>query len=235
MRLRNAARTALAEISVEKEGIKMSMSERAEEILETLWVSLNENKLGSMDLGIAKGELEISELAKAGFIKIVDGRVVPTERGKKEGEKVVRRHRLAERLFADLIDVKKELIHTMSCKFEHLLHDGVEDNICILLGHPRTCPHGRPIPEGDCCRKSRESIGKVISSLTNFEVNQSGKVAYIQTKDNKKLQKLMAMGILPGMGITLIQKYPSYVLQVGHSQFAVDEDLANAVYIRKRS
>lgn len=213
----------------------MSISERAEEILEMLWVSLNENKRESIDLGIAKGEPAISELAKSGFIKIVDGTVVPTEKGKKEGEKVVRRHRLAERLFADLIAVKKNLIHQMSCKFEHLLHDGVEDNICMLLGHPRTCPHGRPIPEGECCRKSSESIGKVISPLTNLEANQSGKVAYIQTKDNRKLQKLIAMRILPGMGITLIQKYPSYVLQIGHSQFAVDEDLAKTVYIRKRS
>ena len=213
----------------------MSMSERAEEILETLWVSLNERKLGSMDLGIAKGEPEIEELARAGFIKIVESNVVPTDKGKKEGEKIVRRHRLAERLFADLIVVKKNLIHQMSCKFEHLLHDGVEDNICILLGHPKTCPHGKPIPEGECCRKSRETLGKVISTLTNLEANQSGKVAYIQTKDNRKLQKLMAMGLLPGMGITLLQKYPSYVLQVGHSQFAVDEDLADAVYIRKRS
>lgn len=213
----------------------MSMSERAEEILEMLWVSLNEKKQETMDLGIAKGEPAISELAKAGFIKIVESRVVPTEKGKKEGEKVVRRHRLSERLFADLIDVKKNLIHQMSCKFEHLLHDGIEDNICILLGHPRTCPHGRPIPEGECCRKSGQSIGKVISNLSNLEVNQGGKVAYIQTKDNKKLQKLMAMGILPGMSITLIQKYPSYVLQMGHSQFAVDEDLAETVYIRKRS
>ncbi|HMC30259.1 MAG TPA: iron dependent repressor, metal binding and dimerization domain protein, partial [Candidatus Angelobacter sp.] len=25
------------------------------------------------------------------------------------------------------------------------------DRICTFLGHPRTCPHGSPIPAGPCC------------------------------------------------------------------------------------
>lgn len=210
----------------------MRISERAEEILEMLWVHACESKQGSMEVGIARGEPAIEELAGAGLVKIHEGKAVPTERGKKEGEKIVRRHRLAERLFADLIDVKSNLVHLLSCKFEHLLQDGVEDNICILLGHPRSCPHGRPIPEGECCRKSRENAGKAVSSLTAFEVNRKGRIAYIRTKDNKKLQKLMAMGILPGMNVLLIRKYPSYVLQVGQSQFAIDKELAEEIYVR---
>lgn len=211
----------------------MRLSDRAEEILGMLWVSAHEKKQESMDLGIAKGGAEVEELLKAGYVKINDNEVVISEKGKKEGEKIVRRHRLAERLFADLIEVKKDLVHPMSCHFEHLLHDDIEDNICILLGHPKTCPHGRSIPEGECCRKLKGTIGKVISSLPNLEVKQKGKVAYIQTKDNKKLQKLMAMGILPGMSLNLIRKYPSYVLQVGQSQFAIDQELAEVIFVRR--
>ena len=73
---------------------------------------------------------------------------------------------------------------------------------------------------------------KVISSLSNLKANQKGKVAYIQTKDPKKLQKLMAMGILPGISIILIQKFPSYVFQIGQSQFAVDKDLSDAIFVK---
>lgn len=210
----------------------MKLSDRAEEILETLWGHPEGEKHEAMNLGLAKGNPEVEELLKWGYVKLINDKISSTEKGKIEGQKIVRRHRLAERLFADVLDVKKKLIHPVSCQFEHILHEGIEDNICILLGHPRTCPHGRPIPQGECCKKSKESnIGKVISCLDSIGVNQRGKVAYIHTQDQKKLQKIMAMGILPGMTISLIQKFPSYVFQIGHSQFAIDKELASAVYV----
>ena len=210
----------------------MKVTDRAEEILETLWVHIDEAKQGSIDLGIAKGEPAVDELCKSGYVKLVGGKINLTEKGKMEGQKIVRRHRLAERLFADVLDIKKKLVHPISCQFEHLLHEGIEENICVLLGHPSTCPHGRPIPQGECCRKSKESISKVISSLAGLKVNQKARVAYIHTRDRKKLEKIMAMGVLPGMAITLIQKFPSYVFQIGQSQFAVDKDLAEFIFVR---
>ncbi len=210
----------------------MKISERAEEILETLWGHAGEERQGAVDVGLAKGNPEVEELIGLGYVKLMHEKISLTEKGKVEGQKIVRRHRLAERLFADVLDVKKKLIHPVSCKFEHLLHEGIEDNICILLGHPKTCPHGRPIPQGECCRRSKENnIGKVISCLDSVGVNQRGKVAYIHTQDQKKLQKIVAMGILPGMTISLIQKFPSYVFQIGHSQFAIDKELASAIYV----
>ncbi len=72
---------------------------------------------------------------------------------------------------------------------------------------------------------------EVISSFDKLEVNLKVKVAYINTNDNKKLQKLMAMGVLPGMPIALIQKFPSYVFQIGQSQFAVDKELAESIFV----
>jgi DtxR family Mn-dependent transcriptional regulator len=159
-------------------------------------------------------------------------KVTLTEKGKNGGEKIVRRHRLAERLFADVLDVKKKLVHPLSCQFEHLLYDGIEDNICTLLGHPKACPGGEPIPEGDCCRKFKDNAGKLVSSLSGMKKNQKGRVAYLHTKDPKKLDKLVAMGILPGLSIALIQPFPSFVFQVGQSQFAVDKDLADCIMVR---
>ncbi len=75
-------------------------------------------------------------------------------------------------------------------------------------------------------------ISDVISSLVNLQVNQKAKVAYIHTKDHKKLQKLTAMGVLAGMSIVLIQKFPSYVFQIGQSQFAADKELAGCIFVR---
>ncbi|MBI3991502.1 MAG: metal-dependent transcriptional regulator [Candidatus Omnitrophica bacterium] len=208
------------------------ISDRAEEILETLWVNAEEENHKSVDLGIAKNEPAIDELCKSGHIKLINEKITLTDKGRNEGGQVVRRHRLAERLFTDVLDIKTKLIHPVSCQFEHLLHEGIEDNICILLGHPKICPHGKQIPEGECCKKFKEKIGKVVSSLNNMEASQKGKVVYIHTRDHKKLQKLMAMSILPGMTVSLIQKFPSYVFQIGQSQFAVDKELAECIFVR---
>ena len=208
----------------------MKISDGAQEILETLWVHAEE-KRERMDLGIAKGNPEIEELVRAGLTKLSGDTITLTGKGSAEGENIVRRHRLAERLCADLLHIKKKLVHPVSCKFEHLLIEGIENNICALLGHPRTCPHGRRIPEGECCRKSRDKVSKIISSLAAMEPDQKGRVAYIQTQDARRLHKIMAMGVLPGVPVTLIQRFPSYVFQVGHSQFAVDKELAEGIYV----
>jgi Mn-dependent DtxR family transcriptional regulator len=59
---------------------------------------------------------------------------------------------LAERLFTDSLAMDSESeIEQQACKFEHILSPEATDKICTFLGHPRTCPHGAPIPPGPCC------------------------------------------------------------------------------------
>ncbi len=210
----------------------MKLNDRAEEILETLWVHTKEREKDHLDLSIARGEQAIEELLNMGYIHISNEKITLTEKGSKIGEKIIRRHRLAERLFVDVLDLKKKDVHAVSCQFEHLLYEGIEDNICVLLGHPKFCPHGTPIPPGECCKKFEKQIGTIVSPLSALGKKDKGKIAYIHTRDTKKLQKLLAMGALPGMPISVVQKFPSHVFQVGNSQFAVDKDMADAIYIR---
>jgi DtxR family Mn-dependent transcriptional regulator len=67
---------------------------------------------------------------------------------------VIRRHRLAERLFIDVLSIRDEHeVEESACKFEHILSPEVTDSMCALLGHPTECPHGSPIPPGECCPK----------------------------------------------------------------------------------
>ncbi|HTS37902.1 MAG TPA: ATP-binding cassette domain-containing protein [Candidatus Solibacter sp.] len=75
-----------------------------------------------------------------------------TPRGKERAGSIIRRHRLAERLFTDSLAMDSETeIEQQACKFEHILSPEATDKICAFLGHPRTCPHGAPIPPGPCC------------------------------------------------------------------------------------
>ena len=78
--------------------------------------------------------------------------VTLTSRGRNRAGNIIRRHRLAERLFTDSLAMDSESeIEQQACKFEHILSPGATDKICSFLGHPRTCPHGAPIPPGPCC------------------------------------------------------------------------------------
>ena len=210
----------------------MILSERAEEILETLWIEIIEKKNNKCDASILRDDVVIKDLIKSGYIEIKKNHITLTPKGKKEARDCIRRHRLAERLLVDILDYKENLIHETSCKFEHLLHKGLDDNICTLLGHPKTCPHGKPIPEGNCCLDNKKRARKIIMPLTELEINKKAVISYIQTQERIVLQKLIAMGALPNTKITLMQKFPSYVFKIGKSQFAIDEELAGAIHVR---
>src|ERR1700687_4546701 len=81
-----------------------------------------------------------------------------TRRGRERAGSIIRRHRLAERLFTDSLAMDSETeIEQQACKFEHILSPEATDKICTFLNHPLTCPHGAPIPPGPCCGRRAES------------------------------------------------------------------------------
>ncbi len=213
----------------------MRLSDKAEEILESLWINtheLNQESSSFEEMKTDKDAPEVKELLSADYIALSEDGIRLRKEGMKEAENAVRRHRLAERLMVDVLDIKKSLMEETACRFEHLLHKEVEESICTLLGHPTLCPHGKPIPQGRCCKKSERAAKAIVSSIADVDKGAKGKVAYLHMRDNKKLQKLMAMGILPGVSIEVIQKFPSYVFKIGHSQIAMDEEMARDVYVR---
>jgi len=87
-----------------------------------------------------------------------------TPAGQQRAADVIRRHRLAERLFTQTLKVQNEdEIEQQACKFEHILSPEVTEKICSFLGHPNTCPHGSPIPAGECCEKAGRLPEKVVA------------------------------------------------------------------------
>ena len=98
---------------------------------------------------------------KPSGVSVGDGSMIVelTERGRKKAADIIRRHRLAERLFTDSLALDSETeIEQQACKFEHILSPEATEKICTFLGHPRTCPHGAPIPRGACCEKQTEEM-----------------------------------------------------------------------------
>lgn len=209
------------------------LSERAEEILEALAIQAEEQAKKPLDLGAFRDDPAIEELVHLGLVRRDIDHIHLLEKGKVHAQTALRRHRLAERLLVDVFDLKEKIIDEVSCKFEHLLHEGLEDHVCTLLGHPQACPHGKPIPAGRCCaEKTDKRFLKFLAPLSEIEVKDKGKIAYLQARDTTQMQKLISIGAIPGVSIALMQKFPSYVFQIGQSQFAVDKELARAIYVR---
>ncbi len=215
----------------------MYLTEAAEEMLESLWVvkeGTNSDQTRLSDLREAHDVDVVKELIDAGIIEKIDGEQIKiTEKGLVQARDAIRRHRLAERLLTDVIAVKKELIHDAACQFEHHLHKGIDANVCTLLGHPKYCPHGKPIPAGRCCEKREKVVAQAVKKLSDMKLGERGKVAYLHTTDPKRIQKMISMGVAPGMSIELLAAYPSYLFQLNEAQFAVDKEFATEICVRR--
>ena len=214
----------------------MKLTEHAEEILEAMWIAIEEEGAAFFDpsrMQLATDDPACRELTAHSLIEIRHGMLYFRQEGREEGKKTIRRHRLAERLMMDVFNIKGEQGDSKACQFEHLLNEGVDTKLCTMLNHPATCPHSKPIPPGECCVEARRSGDLGVVPLTEFKPGQEGEIAYLQTDDNKKMQKLMAMGVLPGNRILLVQSFPSYIFKVGFSEFAIDTALAREIFVRK--
>ena len=73
---------------------------------------------------------------------------------------------------------------------------------------------------------------EIVLSLAKLKVKDKGHIDYLQAKDASQMHKLMSIGAIPGTAMTLLQRFPSYVFKIGHSQFAIDKELAGAIYVR---
>ena len=163
------------------------------------------------------------------LIRIDDGFVNLTENGEHLGRSLVRKHRIAEKVVADLFLADMDEMEELADQIEHVMSEEVEDNICRILGNPENCPHNNPIPKGD----SDNDLGNEYSlPLVSCHSGESGEVSHIKTEDARKLRKIMNLGLIPGSRICLIQKFPNYVFQLGNTQLAVDKELANEIFIK---
>ncbi len=200
-----------------------------EEALEDLYLCESEHQ--SYPVDDATGAA-LKDASSQGFTELIDGRYKLTDSGMDLGRNVIRSHRLAECLLHDVLrSTTDDQMEQDACRFEHVLLNGLDDKICSLLGHPKRCPHGKIIPEGKCCQRAREDTIREVRPLCDGAPGDEGSVAYLTTRDSREVQKMMAMGILPGARIQLIRRFPSYVFQVGYSQFTVDRPLAEAIYV----
>jgi len=209
-----------------------------EEVAEELW-TLNERGLDRIEDLRASSEVAIldsalAELSQRGLVRIEAGRFVLTSEGRVLASRQVRRHRLAEVLFTTVLEVRDEsAVDRTACVMEHVLGAGLADAICAFLGHPRSCPHGKPIPQGPCCRELSLTIEPLVQPLDRLPAGGEGRIVYIVPRDRERLGPLTNLGIVPGAHVRVRQKVPAFVLALGETVLALDPAIAGEIYVKK--
>ncbi len=167
-------------------------------------------------------------------LAVIDGDTIRlTAAGTSAASGLIRRHRLSERSFFDVFDLTMEESRAVHARPSIILSEALTDSICTFLGHPTTCPHGKAIPRGECCKKYRLDVQPLVTQLTEFEVGKRCKIVFIQQSDASRISRLSSIGIIPGSVIRLIQKKPSVVLQIDETTIAVDPELARDIFVKR--
>jgi DtxR family Mn-dependent transcriptional regulator len=211
--------------------------ERIDEALELLWVLEEEGHTEVDRFSLSSDDAEVGPLIETlkqdGLASIAEGEIRLTERGRKIAKGLIRRQRLAERLFTDVFEMPEDTVLNDACKMEHILSEELTESVCIFLGHPPTCPHGKPIPRGECCKKLKVEVVPVVTRLSEFEVGATGKITFIVPSDPSRISKLNSLGITAGSVIKFLQKIPSCVVQIDETTVAVDPEIAKEIYVKK--
>jgi DtxR family Mn-dependent transcriptional regulator len=208
-----------------------------DEILELLWTLREEGKNSREELLRSTEEESpetlLEELRNGGQIEIAGDDIRMTRAGEERARGIIRRHRLAEVLLQNLFEIEPQQLESSACQFEHILSETVTDSVCTFLGHPPMCPHGQPIPRGECCDRIRMDVRPLVTRLSDASLGASVRIVFITPKFVKRLEKLSSLGIVPGSTVRLRQRNPSHVLQGGQTTVAVDKDITDEIYVKQ--
>lgn len=210
-----------------------------DEILESVWMLTEAGETRSASRIIETSHTgsadrrHIDRLVEHGYLSSAGEDTYEfTEKGENRAKGIIRRHRLAERLLVDVLNVRENAaIESDACAFEHFLSPEVTDHICTLLGHPTKCPHGYDIPRGKCCERAQKQIETAVVPLAELSSGESGRVVYIATTDHHRLDRLTSLGLFPGRVVKVHQKEPLLILILGETQLALEKRLVEDVHV----
>ena len=215
------------------------MRKRAiEEILELIW-TIREEGSSSHEVIVDKTsernpEKLLETMVAENLIRKERSNVILTKSGEEYAKLIVRRHRLAERLFKDVFQLDEESLEKEACTWEHVLSPDVTESVCSFLGHPRVCPHNKPIPPGNCCYKYKHAqpLRPLVQPLDAIDVGFWVKIVYILPSLQKRLERLTSFGIIPGAILKVSQKSPALVVICEESTIALDKNVGSEIYVK---
>ena len=131
------------------------LERRNDEVLVQVWMLEEESKTAEAARikvpDVVDNRRTLVGMHEAGLLYQLEDPLRLTARGRERARDLIRRRRLAEVLFNSTLRIPRPEFEAVACRLEHVIDPEVTSSICAFLGHPRRCPHGKPIPPGDCC------------------------------------------------------------------------------------
>ena len=214
------------------------VTESAEEYLEAIY------KLGEEGQPVALSTLaeclEISSVSANEMVrKLVERKLVLyepykgvslTPAGQAKALAVIRRHRLWERLLTDVLDLSWDQVHEEACRLEHATSPLVEERLAQLLGEPKTCPHGHPMPTAE-----GEMAVEAGCPLAELTAGQRARVLRVPEGDDALLRYLATLGLKPEVTVQVEVAAPfqgPLTVQVGEARHVLGRELASQIVVR---
>ncbi len=168
-----------------------------------------------------------------------------TDEGDRLAVRVMRKHRLAERLLTDVIGLDWELVHAEACRWEHVMSETVERRLVELLDHPTESPYGNPIPglaelgevrAGDFM----EGVEPLAAVTGGGNGSDHGEIRVMVRRIGEEMQKdeivmaaLRRVGALPDKVVTVAAGAEGVLIGSGGETAEIDNDIASHLFVHR--
>lgn len=153
---------------------------------------------GALEISSARAVVLVERMQARGLVRLVDGRILLTDDGRRYALEVVRAHRLWERYLADETGLDPLEWHERAEKQEHALSQAEANALAARLGNPRFDPHGDPIPGPD-----GSVTGDAHMLLTALETGERAVVTHLEDEPPVVYAQILALGIYVGMTVRM--------------------------------
>ncbi len=184
------------------------------------------------ELGVAPASVSgmLKKLAADGYLEqVARGEVKLTKKGLEVGVRVVRRHRLAECFLTQILGMPWDEVQQEACMLEHAISENVEGRLINVLGDPKECPHGLPIPPKDLSDPGRSGV-----PLAQMEIGSDAVVQGVTQEVPEMLRYLGDVGLRPGAAVRVHAKAPlggPMTVEVEKQRHAISLELARMVLV----
>jgi len=182
----------------------------------------------------------VARMERDGLVTVEGDRHLElTEQGLHLATRVMRKHRLAERLLVDVIGLDWELVHAEACRWEHVISESVERRLLDLLGHPTESPYGNPIPglaELGQDTDGEEFMAGGVAPLSDVAGASTRRVRVRRIseemqKDEELMGVLRRIGAQPGESVAVVATADGVMLGSGGESAEIVAEAADHIFV----
>jgi DtxR family Mn-dependent transcriptional regulator len=183
----------------------------------------------------------VARMQRDGLVTVTgDRRIELTPEGRTAAIRVMRKHRLAECLLADILGLDWQLVHDEACRWEHVMSEAVERRVLDILGHPAQSPYGNLIPGvgelGDAetggPAQDTVALGAVPDAAAGVVVRRIGEPVQ---SDTELLGRLGRAGIGPGTPVRVSRADGRLQIGTGQHEIEIGETAAAHIFVTASS